>query len=82
MKNLFILFVAFPFIQFNTLAQLGEFKLLSGSGVEYDHFGISVSISGEYAIVGTALDDDNGERIQVRHIYLEEKVQIGRRSKN
>ena len=35
-------------------------KLLALDGAETDFFGSSVSISGNYSIVGAALDDDNG----------------------
>ncbi len=35
-------------------------KLLASDGAAYDEFGISVSISGDYAIVGAYWDDDKG----------------------
>ncbi|KPA18874.1 secreted protein containing Peptidase S8 and S53, subtilisin, kexin, sedolisin domain protein [Candidatus Magnetomorum sp. HK-1] len=35
-------------------------KLLASDGAEYDYFGFSVSISGDYAIVGAYGDDNNG----------------------
>ena len=35
-------------------------KLLASDGAAYDHFGYSVSIDGDYAIVGARHDDDNG----------------------
>jgi hypothetical protein len=35
-------------------------KLLASDGVKYDSFGWSVSISGDYAIVGANYDNDNG----------------------
>jgi murein DD-endopeptidase MepM/ murein hydrolase activator NlpD len=35
-------------------------KLTASDGAAYDYFGKSVSISGDYAIVGAAGDDDNG----------------------
>ena len=35
-------------------------KLLASDGVAYDNFGYSVAISGNYAIVGSYLDDDEG----------------------
>ena len=38
-----------------------EDKLLASDGDPYDYFGCSVSISGDYAIVGAYKDDDNGE---------------------
>ena len=37
-----------------------ESKLLPSDGVDFDFFGWSVSISGDYAIVGAYQDDDNG----------------------
>jgi len=35
-------------------------KLTASDGDEGDHFGISVSIDGDYAIIGASLDDNNG----------------------
>jgi len=35
-------------------------KLLASDGATYDQFGISVSISGDFALVGALLDDVNG----------------------
>jgi len=37
-----------------------EQKLLASDGAAYDNFGASVSISGDVAVVGAWLDDDNG----------------------
>ena len=37
-----------------------ETKLLPSDGAANDWFGVSVSISGDYAVVGARLDDDNG----------------------
>jgi hypothetical protein len=36
-------------------------KLIASDGTETDYFGSSVSISGDYAIVGAPTDDDNGD---------------------
>ena len=36
-----------------------EAKLLPSDGAALDHFGSSVSISGDYAVVGATGDDDN-----------------------
>jgi len=36
-----------------------ESKLLPSDGENYDYFGKSVSISGEYAVIGADVDDDN-----------------------
>jgi hypothetical protein len=37
-----------------------EFKLTASDGTSWDQFGGSVSISGDYAIVGASEDNDNG----------------------
>ena len=44
-------------------------KLLASDGAEFDLFGYSVSISGDYAIVG-ALDDDNGSDSGSAYIFF------------
>jgi len=41
-------------------AQISEFKITASDGATSDQFGYSVAISGEYAVVGARLDDDNG----------------------
>jgi len=46
-----------------------EHKLTASDGAEGDSFGISVSISGEYAIVGAEGDDDNGNSSGSAYIY-------------
>ena len=38
-----------------------EAKLLASDGAEGDGFGVSVSVSGDYAVVGAAFDDVNGD---------------------
>ncbi|TFB09772.1 choice-of-anchor D domain-containing protein, partial [Candidatus Marinimicrobia bacterium MT.SAG.3] len=43
-----------------TVAQLSEFKITASDGAIDDQFGRSVSISGDYAVVGARLNDDNG----------------------
>ena len=42
-------------------AQISDFKITASDGATYDVFGWSVSISGDYTVVGARLDDDNGE---------------------
>ena len=69
MKNLSLLFTAFLFIQLNTLAQISEFKLLPSDGAQGDRFGYSVSISGDYAVVGAYRDDDNGNYSGSAYIF-------------
>jgi len=41
-------------------AQISEFKITASDGAAADRFGYSVSISGDYAVVGAYYDDDNG----------------------
>jgi len=46
-----------------------EAKLLASDGAEYDHFGQSVSIDGDYAIIGAPWSDDNGEDSGSAYIF-------------
>ena len=41
-------------------AQISEFKITASDGAANDRFGWSVSISGDYAVVGAKGDGDNG----------------------
>jgi len=44
-------------------------KLTASNGARRDHFGRSVSISGDYAIVGSPCDDDNGTKSGSAYIF-------------
>lgn len=44
-------------------------KLTAGDGAERDYFGMSVSISGDYAIVGAYSDDDSGSASGSAYIF-------------
>ena len=44
-------------------------KLLAYDGVTNDRFGISVSISGNYSIVGAWLDDDDGDESGSAYLF-------------
>jgi len=44
-------------------------KLTASDGAAYDCFGYSVSISGEYAIIGARYDDDNGDRTGSAYVF-------------
>ncbi len=44
-------------------------KLLPGDGAEDDEFGYSVSISGDTAIIGAYLDDDNGNNSGSAYVF-------------
>ena len=46
-----------------------ELKITASDGAANDQFGYSVSISGDYAIVGAHLDDDNGSTSGSVYIY-------------
>ena len=46
-----------------------EAKLLSSDRAARDHFGFSVSISGDYAVVGASKDDDNGTESGSAYIF-------------
>ncbi len=46
-----------------------EAKLTASDGAAFDRFGISVSISGDVAIVGAFFDDDNGSSSGSAYIY-------------
>ena len=50
-------------------AQIDEFKLTASDGSEINWFGYSVSISGNYVIVGAERDDDNGEASGSAYIF-------------
>ena len=46
-----------------------ETKITADGAAEDDYFGISVSISGDYAVVGAYYDDDDGENSGSAYIY-------------
>ena len=46
-----------------------EDKLTAGDGAEYDTFGCSVSISGDFAIVGAAYDEDFGPSTGSAYVF-------------
>ncbi len=52
------------------LAPINEFKLIPGDGSEGDWFGYSVSISGDYAIVGADGGENNGLSTGAAYVFL------------
>jgi hypothetical protein len=46
-----------------------EAKLLASDGAAYDSFGTSVSIDGEYAIIGAEWNDDNGNNSGSAYVF-------------
>ena len=58
------------FISGPAYAQLNEFKLTASDASVADRFGNSVSISGDYAIIGAREDDDGGERSGSAYLFV------------
>lgn len=46
-----------------------DFKLLADDGEEDDHFGVSVAVSGDIALIGANGDDDNGIESGSAYVY-------------
>ncbi|MFV2016607.1 MAG: FG-GAP repeat protein, partial [Candidatus Heimdallarchaeota archaeon] len=55
-----------------SLAQISEFKIVPTDGSADDWFGYSVSISGDFSIVGAIIDDDNGNMSGSAYIFKRE----------
>ncbi len=68
-RSLFFSLIAFLFTY--TPATSAEVKLTASDGEtgDWDYFGISVSMSGDYAIVGVEGDDDNGDDSGSAYIF-------------
>ncbi|MDH3268326.1 MAG: FG-GAP repeat protein, partial [Ignavibacteria bacterium] len=58
MKKLMQITISFLSFSVISLAQVSELKILPGDGTLHDEFGYSVSISGDYAIVGALFGDN------------------------
>jgi len=50
-------------------------RLTASDGTHYEEFGSSVAISGDYIIVGTPLDDDDGERSGSAYVFTKPAVE-------
>jgi hypothetical protein len=59
MKNLITYVILFLSLSVTSLSQISEFKILPGDGAAGDYFGMSVSMSGNYAVVGTPYNNDS-----------------------
>ncbi|MCH8304486.1 MAG: choice-of-anchor D domain-containing protein, partial [Candidatus Marinimicrobia bacterium] len=72
-KSLFIVLllcaVALSAISQPAYAQINGFKITASDAAAFDEFGESVSISGDYAVVGTPFDDDNGTNSGSAYIF-------------
>ncbi|MCH8305534.1 MAG: FG-GAP repeat protein, partial [Candidatus Marinimicrobia bacterium] len=64
-----VLSLFFLFAENLIYAQLGEFKINASDGVSFDEFGYSISISGDYAVVGAWADDDSGSSSGSAYIF-------------
>ena len=60
MKKISCITIIYLSVSIVSIAQISEVKILPIDGAPGDEFGQSVSISGDYAIVGARWDDDNG----------------------
>ena len=52
-----------------------ESKITASDGEPFDFFGAAVSVSGDYAIVGSPLDDDNGLSTGSAYIFSREGIE-------
>jgi len=72
-KSLFksiLFFLNFFWFSFGLFAQTTEIqKLLTSDGATNDLFGVSISISGNYAIVGASGDSDNGDETGSAYVF-------------
>ena len=55
--------------RFDGSSWVQEQKLLASDGVAFDHFGFSVALSGDVALVGAYGDDDNGGYAGSAYVY-------------
>ena len=62
-------------------AQISEFKLLPSDGAAGDHFGVSVSISGDYVVVGAAGGADNGFNSGSAYVFKRSGTNWGQEAK-
>jgi hypothetical protein len=75
MKPIFAVHGLVTMLCFNpTLAQISESKLTASDGAAEDHFGASVSISGEYALIGAWHDGDSGSSSGSAYIFKRDGV--------
>ena len=64
-----VLSLFFLFAENLIYAQLGEFKINASDGGPFEEFGYSVSISGDYAVVGAYKHADNGSSSGSAYIF-------------
>jgi hypothetical protein len=67
--------------KWNGTSWIQQAKLLASDGAAYDEFGISVSISGDLAVVGAYRDDDNGSTSGSAYIFKWDGTNWSQRAK-
>lgn len=70
MKHLIVFIIIGTILSVGKIHAIEEFKITANDGDREDFFGISVSINGDYAIVGASSDDDNGENSGSAYIFI------------
>jgi len=55
--------------KYNGITWVENSKLLASDGAAYDEFGVSVSISADYAIIGARSDNDNGSECGSAYVF-------------
>jgi len=59
MKKILVVKIIYCLLSVSSFAQIGEQKILPSDGGVKDNFGMSVSISGDYAMVGSPFNNDS-----------------------
>ena len=67
--NITICAIASLSISQTAYAQISEFKLTASDGAAGDLFGFSISISGDYVVVGASYDDVDGSNAGSAYLY-------------
>ncbi|MCP4344027.1 MAG: hypothetical protein GY795_00695 [Desulfobacterales bacterium] len=78
-KHFFFMFTLVMLLIFSVSANVAaarpdEAKIIAYDGAEFDTFGGSVSISGDYAIVGAEYDDDNATNSGSAYIFKKDET--------
>jgi len=56
-------------------------KLLPNDGNDYDHFGRSVSLSGNYIVIGSCENDENGSDSGAAYVYYYDEIEWSEQEK-
>ncbi len=60
--------------EYNGISWIEQVKLTASDAAEEDFFGIAVSISGDYTVIGAAGDDDSGDRSGSAYIFFDDGI--------